>query len=139
MNSETKQAETTTPKVDAKFEEGGAITKIQSSEQSQDRWQQIIDQVLQILSELPAYIGGFFADYQKPLLTIVFIITAAISLKVMLAVLDAINDVPLLAPTFELIGITYTAWFVNRYLLRAENRQELSNQFNNLKNKVLGQ
>ncbi len=138
MNPETKQAETTLPKVDVKLEEAGAITKIQSPDQPPDRWQQIVDQVLQILSELPAYVGGFFADYQKPIVTIALIVTAGISVKVMLAVLDAINDVPLLAPTFELIGLAYTAWFVNRYLLRAENRQELSAQFNSLKNKVLG-
>lgn len=138
MNPETKQVETTIPKVDVKIEEAGAITKIQSSDRTPDRWQQIIDQVLQILSELPAYVGGFFADYQRPIVTIGLIATAGISVKVTLAVLDAINDIPLLAPTFELIGLGYTAWFVNRYLLRAGNRQELSAQFNSLKNKVLG-
>jgi len=56
-----------------------------------------------------------------------------------LAILDAVNDVPLLAPTFELIGFGYSAWFIYRYLRTVAGRQELGNQFNHLKDEVLGQ
>jgi hypothetical protein len=66
------------------------------------------------------------------------LIAAAVTVKVVLAVLDALNDIPLLAPTFELIGIGYSAWFVNRYLLRAERRQELAQEVDTIKQQVLG-
>ena len=58
--------------------------------------------------------------------------------KVVLAVIDALNDIPLLAPTFELVGIAYSAWFVNRYLLQASHRQELAQEIEKLKGKVVG-
>jgi len=54
-------------------------------------------------------------------------------------VLDSINDIPLLAPVFELVGIGYTAWFVYRYLLKVETRKELAQEFNSLKGEVVGQ
>ena len=52
--------------------------------------------------------------------------------------IDALNDVPLLAPTFELIGMGYTAWFVYRYLLKASTRQELVQEFKSYKEQVTG-
>jgi hypothetical protein len=90
-------------------------------------------------AELPEYLGEFFSEYQRPLTTLGLILASVITVKVTLAVLDAINDIPLLAPTFELVGIGYSAWFVYRYLLRASNRQELSEEFKTLKGQVIGQ
>lgn len=40
--------------------------------------------------------------------------------------MDALDDIPVVAPTFELIGIGYSVWFVSRYLLKASNKQELA-------------
>uniref|UniRef100_A0ACD5GQJ7 CAAD domain-containing protein n=1 Tax=Desertifilum tharense IPPAS B-1220 TaxID=1781255 RepID=A0ACD5GQJ7_9CYAN len=53
-------------------------------------------------------------------------------------VVDAINDIPLLAPFFELVGIGYSAWFVYRYLRLASTRQELANKIQGLKDDVVG-
>ena len=55
-----------------------------------------------------------------------------------MAVLDALNDIPLVAPTFELIGIGYSVWFVYRYLLKASTRQELTGEISTLKSQVMG-
>ncbi len=41
-------------------------------------------------------------------------------------IVGAINHVPLIPKVFELVGLGYTAWFVYRYLLFKESRQELS-------------
>lgn len=91
-----------------------------------------------LLAELPDYIGRFFNEYKQPIISIGLILTAIITVKVVLAVLDALNDIPLLSPTFELIGIGYAAWFVNRYLLKASSRQELSEEIQALKQQVIG-
>jgi threonine/homoserine/homoserine lactone efflux protein len=56
----------------------------------------------------------------------------------MLALLDALNDIPLLLPILELIGLAYTTWFVYRYLISAVSRQELSEEIKSLKDYVLG-
>lgn len=90
------------------------------------------------LSKFPDYAGNFFNDYQKPITVVILIVSAIITLKVTLAAIDAINDIPLLSPLFELIGIGYSAWFVYRYLLRAATRQELSGEIKSLKNQVVG-
>jgi glutamyl-tRNA synthetase len=139
MNPELKQAETEKTKVQVNVEQAGAITKVSATEEPPQAWERIRDQVLQILSELPDYVGGFFSDYQKPIITLVLLLSGVVSVKVFLAVLDAINDIPLLAPSFELIGLGYTAWFVYRYLLRANTRKELSEELQAFKEQVIGQ
>jgi hypothetical protein len=58
--------------------------------------------------------------------------------KVTLAVLDAIDDIPLLAPILQLVGIVYSGWFVWRYLLKDENRRELLAEIDALKAQVFG-
>lgn len=93
------------------------------------QFEEIKAKVVEVLAELPAYVSAFFGEYQKPIITIVLIIATIVMIKVLFAVIDALNDIPLLAPTFELIGMIYSGWFIYRYLLRASNRQELSQEF----------
>ncbi len=103
------------------------------------QFKQIWERVKGVLSGLPDYLGDFFGEYKRPLVTLGLIFASIVSVKLTLALLDAINDIPLLSPTFELIGIAYTAWFVYRYLWKAQNRSELVRDFNALKDEVLGQ
>jgi len=102
------------------------------------QWQQISQQVTDFLAELPEYIGSFYQQYSQSILTVLLILSAIVTLKVVLALVGAINDIPLLAPLFELIGISYSGWFIFRYLLKASTRQELSAEINTLKNQVFG-
>ncbi|MEZ2229331.1 MAG: CAAD domain-containing protein [Microcoleus sp.] len=125
-------------KIDMVIEKPGAIAKIETPETTAGQFQDIKDQVLTILSELPVYISNFFAEYQKPIVTVGLILTGAVSVKVTLAVLNALNELPLVAPTFELIGIGYAGWFVYRYLLKASDRQELLAEIESLKEQVIG-
>lgn len=118
--------------------ETGSLTTVSSPEETSDQFQDIKNQILEILSELPAIISGFFTRYQKPIVTLGLILGFIVTLKVMLAVIESLNDIPLLAPTFELIGIIYSGWFIYRYLLRASNRQELSVELQAWKEQLLG-
>lgn len=124
--------------VDLVTDQAGVMTTVTTTETSTDQFQDIKNQVVTILSELPAYLSNFFADYQKPLITVGLILAGGISIKVLLGVLGALNDVPLVAPVFELIGMGYTGWFVYRYLLKASNRQELLTEVDSLKEQVVG-
>ena len=65
------------------------------------------------LVQLPDYIGGLFNDYKQPIVTVALIAVTFITLKVVLGVIDALNDIPLLVPTFELIGIGYLVCLVS--------------------------
>ncbi|PSB06499.1 hypothetical protein C7B62_22645 [Pleurocapsa sp. CCALA 161] len=91
------------------------------------------------LSQIFDYLKEFIDSNQKSLINLLLIFLGIIAVKVTLAIISAINDIPLLAPTFELVGLGYTGWFVYRYLLTNSSRQELGQEFQALKNQVMGQ
>ncbi len=142
------ELKTPTSTVNVILDEPGAIASVSTSETSEtgetsekeggDQIQQIKDQILSVLSELPAYASSFFGEYQKPIVTVGLIVGTLITIKVTLAVLEALNDIPLLSPTFELIGMGYTGWFIYRYLLRASSRQELVAELESFKEQIFG-
>lgn len=132
---ETKSSETQIPEINNQT--GGTITKLQPASESQE-WQKYLDQSFSFVSTLPDYVGNFFNQYKQPLIIVGAFLAAIVTIKVVLAVLDALNDIPLVAPTFELIGIGYSAWFVYRYLLKANTRSELTSEITTLKSQVLG-
>ncbi len=133
--TETKSKETTIPDINTQT---GSITKLQPPVQSQEQWLKYGQQISGFLGTLPDYVGNFFNQYKQPIVSIGLVVTAIITVKVLLAVLDSLNDIPLVAPTFELIGIGYSAWFVYRYLLKASTRQELTSEITTLKSQVVG-
>jgi len=132
--TETKSIETTVPEIN---NQTGTITKVQASA-PQDEWLKYGEQISNFLATLPEYLGSFFNQYKQPLVSIGLIVGAIVAVKVLLAVLDSLNDIPLVAPTFELIGIGYSAWFVYRYLLKASTRKELTSEITTLKSQVVG-
>ncbi|MGL5080860.1 MAG: CAAD domain-containing protein [Microcoleaceae cyanobacterium] len=125
--------------VDLNVESVGNLTQDSVSDQVSSQVDEIKQKVVAVLSELPGYVSNFFGEYQKPIVTVILIVTLFVALKLLFAMVDALNDIPLLAPMFELIGIGFAAWFVYRYLLRASNRQELAKEFQVYKDQVLGQ
>lgn len=129
--------ETDLPITDLPTEEPLLLPPASESETSQ-QLKQVGDRIYAFLSGLPDYLSDFFGEYKRPIVTLGLIFGSVVSVKLTLALLDAINDIPLLAPTFELIGFSYTAWFIYRYLWRASNREELAGSFNSLKDQVLG-
>ncbi|MEM6838226.1 MAG: CAAD domain-containing protein [Cyanobacteria bacterium P01_C01_bin.120] len=132
INSETGVAEVPeTPN-------SSAHTDASSDGEGNQQVQQILDKVSGVLANLPDYVTDFFKEYKRPLITVGLILAAFVSVKLLLAILNAINEVPLLAPTFELVGLGYSAWFVYRFLLKDANRQELTESFTSLKDQVVG-
>jgi len=129
INSETNVAE---------VPEAEAHTETPSDGEVNQQLQQILDKASALLANLPDYVTDFFKEYKRPLVTVGLILAAFISVKLLLAILSAINEVPLLAPTFELVGLGYSSWFVYRFLLKDANRQELTENFTALKDQVLG-
>ncbi|MEH2289285.1 CAAD domain-containing protein [Nostoc sp.] len=133
--TETASKETTVAEINSQT---GTITKLQPPAQSQDEWLKYGEQISTFLATLPDYLGSFFNQYKQPLVTVGLIVGSIVAVKVLLAVLDALNDIPLVAPTFELIGIGYSAWFIYRYLLKASTRKELTSEITTLKSQVVG-
>ncbi len=133
---------TTEFKTDEPVVTNGVRTPAEATEppanESVEQLKAVTAKVVDSLGELPKYFGEFFREYKRPLLALGLIFGAFIAVKLTLAILDAINDVPVLAPLFELIGLIYSGWFIYRYLLKASNRAELASEMNGLKDQVLG-
>ncbi|MEH2103762.1 MAG: CAAD domain-containing protein, partial [Nostoc sp.] len=89
------------------------------------------------LEQLPKYLGSFSTEYQLPIICFATIITATIAVKIILAVLDVINEIPQLNLVFELTGIGYLIWFVFRYLFKASTRQELAAQISFIQKEIV--
>ena len=134
MNPEVKESETPIPPETSSEE---SIT-LPAADEMSAQWKQIGEKVYAFLAGLPEYLSDFFGEYQRPIVTLGLIFGGIVSVKLVLAVLDAVNDIPLLAPTFELVGFSYTAWFIYRYMWRASNRDELLNDIKSLKDEITG-
>ncbi|MBD2033709.1 CAAD domain-containing protein [Leptolyngbya sp. FACHB-321] len=82
---------------------------------------------------------GTFLEQNKQLLSVLgWTLLTLLGIRVVFAALDAIDDIPLVTPVLKLIGLATVAWFIWRYLLRANNRHELSQMFNNAKAELFG-
>ncbi|NET03911.1 MAG: valine--tRNA ligase [Symploca sp. SIO2B6] len=100
--------------------------------------QKIGELAARFLSELPDSVSKFFEQNQKALSVVVFLLGAIIIVKVVLAAIGAINNIPVLPDVFKLIGFGYTIWFGSRHLLLAKNRQKLAASTRLLKEQTLG-
>lgn len=109
-----------------------------TTDSTDEQWRDVSAKVSDFIADLPAYLSDFFGEYKRPIITIGLIIASLIAVKLLLAVLGAINDLPLFSSIFELVGMGYSAWFVWRYLLKASTRQQLATEFGTLKEQVLG-
>jgi hypothetical protein len=118
--------ETTTPPEAVKVLEPAPQTNFEPVNQSVQKGQWILAQVVSFLSQLSENLGRLFGENQQLLINLGLILGAIIAFRVSLAVIAAINEIPLVAPTFELVGIAYAIWFINRYLLNSSSRQELA-------------
>lgn len=114
-------------------------SKIKSTANEADYQLQVAgNKVSYYLAKLPEYIAAFYQQYKLPIIAIGVIFVTIVAFKLLFAVLGAFNDIPLVAPLLELVGIGYTAWFINRYLLKVETRKELAEQIRSLKAETLG-
>jgi len=118
--------------------ESVALTTQSTAKQLEMQGRQIGNNITVFFAELPENISRFFQKYKQPITSILFVLAAIIAGRVLFAVLAALNDIPLLAPTFQLIGIFYSVWFINRYLLKKPNREELVSKIQSLSQQFIG-
>ena len=138
----TQTAETTTIDIPANplgMNSAGSspITKVSPdlSTASLPEWAKTVADVVE---ELPTYATQIYTNNKGLVTSIGLIVGLIVGIKLTVAVLSAVNDIPLLAPTFELVGIGYTVWFVYRYLLQASTRKELTNEIDSFKSEIFG-
>ncbi|MCW5315571.1 nitrogenase vanadium-iron protein, alpha chain [Nostoc sp. KVJ3] len=101
------------------------------------QWQQFGSKFSAFLEQLPKYLGNFSTEYQLPIICFATIITATVAVKLIIAILDVLNEIPQLNLVFELTGIGYITWFVFRYLIKASTRQELAAQISFIQKEIV--
>lgn len=120
----------------------GTLSKVASglpSMNSEQDWQQTAQEKLRwLLNEFPQQFDQFSGEYKKPLTTVGVVLTTIPFVALSFALLEVINAIPLFAPVLELIGFGYSSWFIYRYLLFADRRQDFSKQLNEYKEQILG-
>ena len=134
MESQQPESAATEISNDIAASETATLSKLSPGAQSEQTWQRLGTQISVFLAQLPDYLGRLFNEYKQPIISVTLILAAIITFRVVLAVIDALNDIPLVAPTLELIGIGYSIWLVKRYLLQKSTRQELSQVIQGLLN-----
>jgi hypothetical protein len=113
------------------------LPKLPPVTETESQWQKIGRQTSYFLANLPEYFNKFWDAYKQPIISLLWVLAAIIAVRIILAVLDVINDIPLAEPLFILIGIGYTTWFTFRYLVLASTRQELATEIESLKKEFL--
>ncbi|MBD2146665.1 arginine--tRNA ligase [Sphaerospermopsis sp. FACHB-1194] len=78
------------------------------------------------------------AKWRKMIVPIGISIGSIIASKIAINVLSAINEIPLISPLFELVGISYSSWFIYRYLLKVDERKKLVGKLANFKENLFG-
>lgn len=84
------------------------------------------------------YISAFWEEYKPIVYTVATLAIALFAVRIVFGVVHFITGLPLIGSLIELVGIGYSVWFANRYLLKAETRQELSRKIDELKQDVAG-
>lgn len=90
------------------------------------------------LTALPNQVSELAGQYSSQLKMVAALIAALVVMRLALAVLEAINSIPLMQPFLELVGLGYLGWFAIQHLLTADSRQELSRTLHGWKTEFLG-
>ena len=83
------------------------ITTQSIAKQLEVQGRQFGNNITVFFAEIPENISRFFQKYKQPITNILLGLSALIAVRVLFAVVAALNGIPLLAPTFQLIGIFY--------------------------------
>jgi hypothetical protein len=116
--------------------EPGNLSTVVNADPSNDKVSEIGRKISDFLERLPRNIVSFYNEYRLPVVSFAVLVAAMTALRILLAIVDALNDIPLVAPFFELIGFGYVTWFVFRYFLKASTRQELAGEIDMVKKQI---
>ncbi|NEP31355.1 valine--tRNA ligase [Moorena sp. SIO3B2] len=99
---------------------------------------EISKQSVAVLFKVPEISRKLFEDYKEPIIAAGLVVGVIIALNILTAFVGALNRISLVSTSLELIGLGYAIWFVSRYVLKAENRQELSEKIQSIKAEIVG-
>ena len=135
MDTDLRTAEAS---VEANLETAGVLVPLTTEEDSTSELKAMLGKGVEVVSNLDTILGNFFSEYRQLLISLGLGFGSIVAVKLTLALLSALNEIPLVEPILELVGLGYTAWFVTRFMLKSEKRQEFYEKFTDTKDSVLG-
>ena len=135
MESEmqTPEVQETAPSVEPSAEPAAAPA---------DKAGSLVDSLRQTLADSLSFLGptwdkvqAFFAEQRKTISGVVLISLAVLVLVLVSGVLGIINAIPFLPAVLEILGL----WFAARYLVMAESRRAVVQEFSEFIGKITGQ
>lgn len=114
------------------------IQSSSATENAEETWTTFQVKAKAFFADATQTVQTFFRENQQILSILGWVLLALLGIRVVFAALDAIDDIPLVTPALKLIGLTTVAWFIWRYLIRANNRQELAQMFDRTKSELFG-
>jgi CAAD domains of cyanobacterial aminoacyl-tRNA synthetase len=109
-----------------------------TTESAEESWGSFQTQATNFFANATQSTVAFFRENRQLLITLGWIFLALLGIRVLFASLDAIDDVPLMSSLLKIIGLVSVVRFVWRYLLRATDRQELTQKVDQAKAELLG-
>jgi hypothetical protein len=136
METELKNAVKTDSNINTEF--GGSISPFTASDDPTEQIKIYANKFFETLGNLDKILGNFFSQNKSQVTLAGILFGSFVGVKLTLALLGALNEIPLVQPTLELVGLGYSAWFIYRYVFKADNRQELGEKYDGIKSQVLG-
>ncbi len=137
VNSVMTELKSAEAQVNVNLEESGSLAPLESDESTAEL-KAMLSKGVEFVSNLDTILGDFFNEYKQLIVSLGLVFGAIVSVKLTLALLSALNEIPLIEPILELVGLGYSAWFVTRFMLKSEKRQEFYAKFMDTKDQVLG-
>lgn len=135
MDTDFKRAEMS---VEENTDTAGVLVPLTSGDDSTAELKAMLGKGVEVVSNLDTILGNFFSEYRQLIISLGLVFGSIVAVKLTLALLSALNEIPLVEPILELVGLGYTAWFVTRFMLKSEKRQEFYAKFTDTKDSVLG-
>ncbi|NEP63466.1 MAG: class I tRNA ligase family protein, partial [Symploca sp. SIO2G7] len=88
-------------------------------------WGDGIEAIQTLLKHPLGYGGQAYSKLKKPASVVLLLLLTALGIRLAAAIVAGLNTVPVAGRFFQMIGVSYTAWFGGRYLLKAANRRQL--------------
>jgi valyl-tRNA synthetase len=90
------------------------------------------------LAEVFNLVGDFFQTYQRSLSGLGAIGLLIFVIELLKAVLDTVNQVPVLPALMEIVGLGYAVWYGKRNIWNSSERDRLWQQVQQLKQDIIG-
>ncbi|MBE9009153.1 CAAD domain-containing protein [Pseudanabaenaceae cyanobacterium LEGE 13415] len=101
-------------------------------------WERDHAQIQDFFNDPMKYVSTFWQEYKPIVYVLGAILATVFAFNIIFGIINFVTHLPVISGLLELVGLGYSVWFVNRYLMKAETRQELSRKLESMKQDMIG-